>query len=1117
MSIFFLGDIPMTNEISSRYPTISLIIRGSLRIAVVAAVFIFAASPAAGQSANDGFNPTTAAINVNAFAIRADGKIYVGGGFNTLGGLSRKSIALLNGDGSGDPTFAPIGVESGGFVGQLYAVAIQADGKIVIAGTFDKVNGVARSNIARLDQFGNLDATYAPVVDSTIFALDVQSDQKIVIGGAFTSVNSTGRNRLARLETNGTLDAGFDPAPNATVRAIKFDAAINRVYVAGDFSVIGGVTQKAVVRLFPSGAADTSFAPTSPGLGSALAIQPDGKVIIGHSSGVFRVNRSGLTDPAFSYSTSSWVSTIAIQSDGKAVIGGFITAIGAVPRNKVARFNANGTLDLDFDPNVTGSRLDALAVQPDGKILIGGAFTAIGSTSRLGIGRVYQDGTPDANATAGTASVDGPVAVIVPLPRLDQTMIGGNFANFDGTPMAEIARVNSAGKRDPAFTAPTFAGGWVNCITLDIAERYLVGGEFTTVNGNGSRKYLTRIGSIGNVDTSFNVDLNGPVYAAVVQQDTKIIIAGSFTTVNGTARNRIARINVDGTLDSTFNPNLDFWAYRLVYLQNGQILVGGEFTTVGGVARVGLARLNNNGTLDTTFDAALAGIVPTVNEMLLQPDGKILISGGFTSVSGTGRSYIARLNSTGSLDATFTTTLDSVALSMAVQADGKIMLGGRFSGINSVARAYLGRVNADGSLDTSFTANANDVVLAMAQQSDGKILAGGYFTTVAGQSRNRFARLSIPTPAVETVTATPTLVKWTQAGSAPAFTRVDFYTAPDTQLWQFVGAGVRDVVTGSWSLSGIDTTGGYLMARGYHRDFSSRRGVVEVIKSVPTIQALFKTPFDFDGDGKTDLSIFRPGPGEWWISKSSNGGNFATQFGTSTDKPVAVDFTGDGKTDVAYWRPSTGYWFVLRSEDSTYYSFPFGANGDIPVPADYDGDGKSDAAVFRPLAATWYISKSSGGTTIQGFGVATDLPVPGDYDGDGKADIGIYRPTGANGAEWWILKSAGGTFVTQFGAATDKAVPGDYTGDGKTDVAVWHPATGLWSVLRSEDLTYYAFPFGSNGDSPVPGDYDGDGRTDAGVFRPTNSTWYVQRSTAGVLIQQYGQAGDLPIPNSFVR
>ena len=135
----------------------------------------------------------------------------------------------------------------------------------------------------------------------------------------------------------------------------------------------------------------------------------------------------------------------------------------------------------------------------------------------------------------------------------------------------------------------------------------------------------------------------------------------------------------------------------------------------------------------------------------------------------------------------------------------------------------------------------------------------------------------------------------------------------------------------------------------------------------------------------------------------------------------------------------------------------------------------------------------------------------------GKADIGIYRPTGANGAEWWILKSAGGTFVTQFGAATDKAVPGDYTGDGKTDVAVWHPATGLWSVLRSEDLTYYAFPFGSNGDSPVPGDYDGDGRTDAGVFRPTNSTWYVQRSTAGVLIQQYGQAGDLPIPNSFVR
>ena len=278
-----------------------------------------------------------------------------------------------------------------------------------------------------------------------------------------------------------------------------------------------------------------------------------------------------------------------------------------------------------------------------------------------------------------------------------------------------------------------------------------------------------------------------------------------------------------------------------------------------------------------------------------------------------------------------------------------------------------------------------------------------------------------------------------------------------------------------------------------------------------------RVKFDFDGDSKSDLSIFRPAQGEWWVSKSSNGGNFATQFGTSTDTVVPADFTGDGKTDVAYWRPSTGFWYVLRSEDFTFYAFPFGAGGDVPVPADFDGDGKADAGVFRPSAATWYISRSSGGTTIQQFGLTTDKPVPADYDGDGKADLSVYRPTGANGAEWWISKSSGGTFATQFGSSTDKAVPADYTGDGKADVAFWIPSTGQWFILRSEDLTYYAFPFGGSGDAPVPGDYDGDGKMDAAVFRPSNSTWYANRSTAGVLIQQFGQAGDVPLPNAFVR
>jgi len=284
--------------------------------------------------------------------------------------------------------------------------------------------------------------------------------------------------------------------------------------------------------------------------------------------------------------------------------------------------------------------------------------------------------------------------------------------------------------------------------------------------------------------------------------------------------------------------------------------------------------------------------------------------------------------------------------------------------------------------------------------------------------------------------------------------------------------------------------------------------------SVNAATSNLKAPFDYDGDDKTDLSVFRPGPGEWWYLKSSTGGNAAAAFGTSTDRIVPGDYTGDNKTDFAFWRPSTGQWFVLRSEDFSFYAYPFGSSTDTPVPADYDGDNKTDSAVFRPSTNTWYIQKSTGGTDIIGFGASGDKPAIADYDGDGKADIAIFRP--ASG-QWWIRRSSDLTVVAYaFGSSTDRPVQGDFTGDGKADAAFFRPSTGEWYVLRSENLTFYAFAFGSTGDSPVPGDYDGDNKIDAAVFRPSTNTWYVNRTTAGVLIQAFGIAGDLATPNAYI-
>ncbi len=182
---------------------------------------------------------------------------------------------------------------------------------------------------------------------------------------------------------------------------------------------------------------------------------------------------------------------------------------------------------------------------------------------------------------------------------------------------------------------------------------------------------------------------------------------------------------------------------------------------------------------------------------------------------------------------------------------------------------------------------------------------------------------------------------------------------------------------------------------------------------------------DFDGNGASDISVYRPSTGDWFPL-----GNSATAWGIPGDIPVPGDYDGDGKTDIAAFRPSNGAWYV-RAGTSAFW----GTNGDIPVPADYDGDGKTDIAVFRPSNGAWYVL---GGTNAF-WGMTGDIPVPGDYNGDGKADIAVFRPsTGA----WFVL---GGTSAF-WGTNGDIPVPGDYNGDGKTDISVFRPSTGAWYV-----------------------------------------------------------------------
>jgi hypothetical protein len=277
---------------------------------------------------------------------------------------------------------------------------------------------------------------------------------------------------------------------------------------------------------------------------------------------------------------------------------------------------------------------------------------------------------------------------------------------------------------------------------------------------------------------------------------------------------------------------------------------------------------------------------------------------------------------------------------------------------------------------------------------------------------------------------------------------------------------------------------------------------------------------DFDNDGKTDITVFRPSNGTWYSLKSSSG--FQTQtsvaWGTSTDTPVPGDYDGDGITDPAFFRRSTGEWQIRLSRSSTTIVVPFGSSLDLPVPADYDGDGRTDIAVYHPPTGEWRVLLSSTGTTttLAAWGWPTDIPVPGDYDGDGKGDAAVYRPlTG----EWRILLSSSGyvtSSVVTLGSGSDVPVPGDYDGDGKTDVAIYH--NGQWQiVLSSTGATLTKTWGGAAADVPVPGDYDGDGKTDLAVFR--NTTWWVLESHSNYTTQwsvAWGTSTDRPGPNLVV-
>jgi uncharacterized delta-60 repeat protein len=641
---------------------------------------------------------------------------------------------------------------------------------------------------------------------------------------------------------------------------------------------------------------------------------------------------------------------------------------------------------------------------------------------------------------------------------------------------------------------------------------------FDSQNGFANTiSFLVRHNTDGTIDNSFGINGSVVVVASseettfqdfVILPDGKFLVTGykfGLTSVVVV----LYRYTANGTLDATFGTNgvvttpVDgLFGRRIVLQPDGKFVVGCGTYYAGSYGVAVVVRYNPNGTLDATFGTSgittLSGF-QNIGEILVQTDGKLLVAGD--TGSGSNRNiFVLRHNPNGTLDSGFgangivQTDVDNQSNAvggMALQPDGKIIVNGENrNSANIVASSSIVRYNANGTLDNAFGANgivritesqSSSIAKALAIQQNGKILT-------AGERNGTFALSRYNSDGTIDASFGTNGVVITPIGNYPEYDAI-------------VSIALQ--------------TDGKIVAVGSVKSFATGLGTdVGLARYLGDSLNALRTRFDFDGDGKADISIFRPAVGEWWLNRSLSGQTVAAQFGAGADKITPADFTGDGKTDIAVWRPSTGEWFVLRSEDGSFYSLPFGTAGDIPAPSDYDGDGRSDPAVFRPATATWFISLTSGGTSIVQFGASGDNPVVADYDGDGQSDIAIFRPSVG---EWWYRRSSDGQVgALQFGASTDKPVPGDYTGDGRADIAFFRPDTGFWFILRSENNSYFSFPFGANGDILTPGDYDGDGKFDAAVYRPATATWYINRTTAGILITNFGATGDVPVPAAFV-
>ncbi len=624
-----------------------------------------------------------------------------------------------------------------------------------------EMDGIVQSQGVADESFNSVMDGRSSIINGVVRTFARQSDNSIIIGGAFSQINRKSYPRLARINSDGSLDTTFHIGYglNNTVFTVAVQAD-QKILVGGQFTSVNGVVKNRIIRINNDGTTDNTFN-IGKGFNNivySIVVQSDGKILVAGNfttyndapcNRIVRLNPDGSVDSGFNTGGgfNNIAFSITLQSDGKILVGGSFVTYNNISFNRMVRLNSNGSIDSGFNIGTGFNNIVySIGVQSDGNIVIGGGFTAFNGINRSRIVRLTSDGLLDNTFVIGNGFNN--IVYSLAIQSDGKILTGGQFTSFNGVASNYVARLLSNGTMDGNLSVGSGFSSTVFEIEPIENSKFIAVGQFVSYNSS-AKTYLAQIEENGLVNYDFNGDygFNNSVQAIASTSNGKIYVGGSFSAYNDVVANRIAMLNEDGQQNIQFNSGTGFnnTVNAIATQSDGKVIVTGAFTTYNGTSCNRIVRLNSDGSIDNTFVVA-NGFNNIINDVVIQGDGKIIVGGNFSTYKGVTCIRIARLNTDGSLDVSFIsgTGFSSRVRKISIQNDGKIIIGGDFAVYNGVASARVVRLLPNGLKDPSFVVGTgfSGNVYTVTAQNDGKIIVGGIFTSHIGVASSRIARLN---------------------------------------------------------------------------------------------------------------------------------------------------------------------------------------------------------------------------------------------------------------------------------------------------------------------------------------------------------------------------------------